>query len=293
MKAASTQLIAAIDGASTTLCRLWTVTRSDGVVLRFTDSDRPVVLGANTYRSDVSFTSSSIFTSAQAANLQSVTMTVIMDDTAFAEEDLRRQLYQKAQGVIEVCDYANPAFGTLVMFSGKFGQIQIGNNRTATIEIIPDAAAAASSIIAAEKYSQTCRANLGDTRCKLNIEGTKVAFTVVSASAGSLVATELNQASDHWVLGKVKWVTGANAGSISFIQSGDQGTTSLFLLSPPFKTIQAGDTGFAYVGCDKQLGTCRVKFDNVVNFRGEPTIPPATADTNTMYATNTGVNQGA
>ena len=62
-------LSGAIAAESTTLCRLWRVTRSDGVVLRFTDSTSPIKVAIDpdgtpqTYRSDYSFTSSAVFSS--------------------------------------------------------------------------------------------------------------------------------------------------------------------------------------------------------------------------------------
>jgi hypothetical protein len=46
---------------------------------------------------------------------------------------------------------------------------------------------------------------------------------------------------------------------------------SLFL--PALYPIQAGDTCTIRPGFDKSFGTCRAKFDNVVNFRGFPHVP--------------------
>jgi uncharacterized phage protein (TIGR02218 family) len=37
--------------------------------------------------------------------------------------------------------------------------------------------------------------------------------------------------------------------------------------------IVAGDTYTITAGCDKQFGTCKARYNNVVNFRGEPYIP--------------------
>jgi len=40
----------------------------------------------------------------------------------------------------------------------------------------------------------------------------------------------------------------------------------------PFATV-IGDTYSMSAGCAKTLDTCRVKFNNVVNFRGFPHVP--------------------
>jgi uncharacterized phage protein (TIGR02218 family) len=276
MKSASPELIASISAEATTLCRLWRVTRRDGTVFRFTDAVRNVTFGGNVYRADVSFTSSAIFTTTVVANLQSVTLAIIMDDTAFAEGDLRKRLYDSAIAQISVCDYTHPEYGELLLFSGKFGIVQLSNIQTASITIIPDSGAATGKVIGNECFQQTCRANLGDVRCTVNIDPLKVAFTVISATGGSFVAAALNQPSAHWTLGKIKWLTGHNAGTDSLISSGDQASTSIFLAAPPFYPIAPGDTGYAYPGCDKQAITCSSKFNNILNMRAEPFIPDGT-----------------
>jgi uncharacterized phage protein (TIGR02218 family) len=54
-------------------------------------------------------------------------------------------------------------------------------------------------------------------------------------------------------------------------QVGTGGAFSLFL--PMGDSIAIGDTGTAVAGCDKSFATCRDVFNNVVNFRGFPSIP--------------------
>jgi uncharacterized phage protein (TIGR02218 family) len=40
----------------------------------------------------------------------------------------------------------------------------------------------------------------------------------------------------------------------------------------PFE-VQVGDKLSIYAGCDKRRETCFTKFNNVINFRGEPDLP--------------------
>jgi uncharacterized phage protein (TIGR02218 family) len=37
--------------------------------------------------------------------------------------------------------------------------------------------------------------------------------------------------------------------------------------------LTVGDAYSLQPGCDKLLATCKVKFNNVLNFRGEPHVP--------------------
>jgi uncharacterized phage protein (TIGR02218 family) len=279
MRPCSTQLAARLAGESTTLARLWRVTRTDGVVLRFTDAVRPVTIQVapdttpQVYRSDVSFTASAIFTSKTFANQQSVTLTFLLDDAGFAEGELRARLYDGAASEVFVVDYMFPQYGVVTMYTGVFGQVQLSDQKIGTVEVTPTQSSVNGVSVGNEKYSQTCRASLGDSVCRIDLSTLKQAFTVASASGGSFVAAALGQENGHWALGFVKWLTGANAGRQSQVQSSDSGTTSVFLLSPPFFPIQAGDTGEIYPGCDKQRSTCVGKFNNMLNMDAEPDVP--------------------
>ncbi len=51
------------------------------------------------------------------------------------------------------------------------------------------------------------------------------------------------------------------------------GADTFELVLPMRNTIQVGDTYSVYPGCDKNWETCKTKFDNMMNFRGEPFIP--------------------
>ena len=273
MRDASPELQTSIANETTTLARLWRITRQDGNLLHFTDAVEPITFDGDLYRSDISFTTSAILTSRSAINAQSVTMTLVMDDAGVKENDLRARRYDNAFSEVFIVDYLAPENGALTIFTGNFGVIKLSPSRLASIEIIPTSAVINGKSVGSELYSNTCRASLGDARCKVDIEALKASYTVTSASGGSFVTAELSEAAGHWALGFVKWVTGANAGTTSQVQSSDGGTKSVFLLSAPLNDIEIGDTGLIYPGCDKIATTCRDKFNNMVNMRAEPTVP--------------------
>lgn len=278
MRACSVQLAARLSGESTTLARLWRIARADGTVLRFTDAVKPIAIQIapdvtpQVYRSDISFTSSAIFTSKSFANQQSVTLTFLLDDAGFAEKDIRARLYDGATSNVYIVDYEFPQYGTVTMYSGVFGQVQLSDQKIATVEVTPPQSTINGIGIGTEKYSQTCRASLFDSRCKLTASAFKVTFTVDTASGGSFVSDEITQENGHWALGFVKWLTGANVGKTTQVQSNDVGSTSVFLTSPPFFAIQPGDTGEIYPGCDKTRPRC-IQFNNLLNMRAEPDVP--------------------
>ncbi len=53
----------------------------------------------------------------------------------------------------------------------------------------------------------------------------------------------------------------------------DAGNGWVRLREPPPLAVRAGEAIELREGCDKRLATCRDRFANVVNFRGEPFLP--------------------
>lgn len=75
--------------------------------------------------------------------------------------------------------------------------------------------------------------------------------------------------------GYITWDTGNNAGIGSEVASVDPETGAVTLFEPLPYAIEAGDTGTFVPGCDGALSTCKNRYDNVANFRGEPHLPGA------------------
>jgi uncharacterized phage protein (TIGR02218 family) len=73
--------------------------------------------------------------------------------------------------------------------------------------------------------------------------------------------------------GTVTWITGQNAGVSMEMKTYDPNTSTVYLWLGMHFPITAGDTFYYYPGCDKTRQTCFSKFNNILNFRGEPDIP--------------------
>lgn len=78
--------------------------------------------------------------------------------------------------------------------------------------------------------------------------------------------------------GRVRWLTGNNAGLVSEVKT-DDGAGALTLFLPTVFAIQVGDTFRAIAACNKVMGDddatghCVNRFDNGGNHGGEPHIP--------------------
>lgn len=78
---------------------------------------------------------------------------------------------------------------------------------------------------------------------------------------------------DFYKFGAVKWLDGANQDISMEIKGWTDSTRTIELFLPMPYTMVVGDRFEIYPGCDKAVATCFAKFNNVVNFRGEPYVP--------------------
>ncbi len=71
--------------------------------------------------------------------------------------------------------------------------------------------------------------------------------------------------------GRLRWISGRNSGLDSQLLASSG--PALKLREPPPFAAAVGDLIEISEGCDKQFATCRNRFANSVNFRGEPYLP--------------------
>lgn len=75
-----------------------------------------------------------------------------------------------------------------------------------------------------------------------------------------------------YALGRLLFTSGAN----NNLQISIRTNTSdlLYYTHPPIPGVVPGDSFNAWPGCSKTTQTCSTKFNNIVNFRGFPRVPP-------------------
>jgi uncharacterized phage protein (TIGR02218 family) len=273
MKTIGGPLTTAITDETTYLCRVWTLTLANATVLRFTDLVQDIVVGGQTYLADPGIT-----VSALAANTdggQNATINVAFASSLISENTIRRGSLDSATFVLAAVHWPDPALGTITLFTGSVGDIDWHDRQACTINV-RSALANKAGATSGEVYSRTCRANLGDVRCGYNLAANSTAFTVATVASGGQVITGaalIGAAVDWYKLGVVQWSTGANAGLVDEVAAYVTASgTITFALLPRFACIP-GDTGIARPGCNKEAGTCKNKFSNLLNFRGEAFAP--------------------
>lgn len=260
------------DDTTTTLARIWDITRKDTTVVRLTDHDQDLAVGGDTYLAAQGFSASSILISA-GEPVQGMEMIMPEDTTGVDGDDVDAGLYDGAQCSMRYVDYEALAGGAMTMFGGVIGH-STHDRRLQQINFTVEGKFSRGRVVNVESWSSTCRADLGDARCTVDIEALKTGATVTSVpSQYTFVDSSLALADDAVALGVVKWLTGANAGLAFEIKGNVAATDRVTTFMPAPFVIQVGDTCDLYPGCNKSLSTCRDTYNNVVNFRGEPFIP--------------------
>lgn len=117
-------------------------------------------------------------------------------------------------------------------------------------------------------YSKNCRANFGDQKCRVNKTDYSRACTIQEIFGKTFVILNLDEEDGYFKGGDIYIAKG---GFCSKIISHVQNLLTVDKLIPD--NIKQYKTAQITAGCDKNFITCCNKFNNAVNFRGEPFIP--------------------
>lgn len=265
---------AALASGATTHCRCWTVTRTDGVVLGFTDHDRPLSFDGITFEASTGLNAEAV-ESSTGLSVDSHSVSGALSSDAITDEDIERGLYDGAEVTLWLVDWTDPA-SRLLLTRGHIGEIRRGR-----------AAFEAEVVGLAERLNQPygraylhgCDRRLGDGKCGVDLtqpafRGAGVIEAVIDPQR--FVVSGLEGFARGWFDGgHFAWTAGGNAGVEGHVKTQldpAAGATLELWLTPPLP-VSAGDGFTVTAGCDKRIETCKAKFDNLISFRGFPHMP--------------------
>lgn len=263
-----------MEGETTTLAVCWTLDLTDGTTLGFTNHNEDLVVSGVTYNSARGISPTDIDTSGDLA-VDNLDVTGLIGTSGVTEADLLVGRYNHAELHLFMVNYADsPITDILKLRRGWMGNIELKNGRfIGEIRGMTQRLQQQVGIVT----SPLCRVPLGSTQCGVDI-GASPGLLETGSVTGvtnkrTFADSSRTEADDVFNFGLLTWTSGNNNGLSMEVKGYVQSTGTFTLTQPMPSTIQAGDTYQVYPGCDKRLTTCINKFNNVINFRGEPYVP--------------------
>lgn len=251
----------------TALSLCWRIERCDGVTVALTDHDEDLVVGEVTYRAAPGITPSAIV---RAEGVQPDTMeaTGALAAAAITASDLGGGRWDAARVVMFAVRRDDPAVAPIALGEGRIGEVEMRDGAF-TAELRGPAAALERPVT--EATSPSCRALLGDARCRVAMAGRRSFARVVASDGDTVTLDRAEPVANAYGEGRLRWFGGSNSGLEGAIVVSD-GDAIRLRHPPPFE-VTPGVLVEVTEGCDKRIATCSGRFGNAVNFRGEPYLP--------------------
>lgn len=258
----------------TTLCRCWAIERADGRRFGFTDHDRTLCFEGFEFKADSGFTARAL----QQGTGLSVDNTEAMgalSDAAVTELDIEAGRFDGAALRVWLVDWTDVTLRWL-QFRGTLGQIQrSGGAFHAELRGLTEALNRPLGRV----FQKPCTAVLGDDACGFDLSkpGYRAEIELDGIQNNRAFRWDvLDGFEPGWFTrGRLDVLTGAAQGLWGMIKSDtvtEEGR-AIELWEPLRAELAPGDQVRLTAGCDKRMETCRLKFDNLVNYQGFPDIP--------------------
>ena len=255
-------------GEVTTLAMCFAVRRRDGVRLGFTTADQELHIDGGRYLPGAGLTPSDIAASRQM-NADEMEVIGVLSAQSITDGDLRSGLYDFAEVEIFLVNWASPSDGRVTLLHGWLGEATLKNG--AFVAEVRGLVQALQQTFG-EVYSPECRADLGDACCRADLSAVTVIASVAAAgTTRAFTATALGVADGWYDYGVLRWLTGTNAGRRIEVKRQLGNGIELYDAMPLAPAV--GEVFSLSAGCDKRFATCKSKFVNAANFRGEPHVP--------------------
>lgn len=273
MRELAPDILEALADSATHIATCWTITRRDSRVIRLTDSDFPLPVGAFVYQphGGAERTAVKLTDSLEADNMS---ISGIYKPDQITETELHAGLYDHAEVEVFLAFANGTTSGTISLCAGHFGDVTMSGDGDGGYKIDLEGLSHALDTSIGEITSAGCRATFGDSRCKANLATWRHTYTLAAVESAKRMTITLPSAlpaGSTYAQGKFEVMSGTAAGLEGEIKDWDGASMTLYL---PLETAPvAGDSVRLTAGCDHTRDVCYAVFNNVLNFRGEPDIP--------------------
>ena len=244
----------------------WRLERRDGVTLGFTSHDRNLEFDGLVHRTAPGMVPSAIRRTADF-EAESAEVAGALSHDSIREADLAAGRFDGGSIAMGLVDWETLEHTTL--YAGTIGAVSHeGAGFSAELRSVKDLLAR--QIV--PRTAPTCRAEFCGTGCTLSAIGFTHQATLAEISAdGTSVRVTGGPAAALLTFGMLRWIGGPEAGLTRRIEAIDG--TWLVLDRSTSADVAIGTGIELREGCDHTLETCASRFDNAINFQGEPFLP--------------------
>lgn len=276
MKRLPAALAAHVATGETTLCRAWRVTCRDGFRLGLTEHDQRLVFDGTVFEPGTGFAATEA-SSASGLAAPGAEVRGGFSSEAITEADLAAGRYDGARVECFLVNWQAAEDQHALVTVQEIGEVsRAGPGFSAELRSFAHRLQQPEGRI----YNRRCDADLGDIRCRVDMEAAnrRVAGVVADVlSADRLTVSGLpGLAEGHFRLGHLRFDAGRLSGQRLAIEESSAvvgGLMTLRLWLPLEARPAEGNAVTLTVGCDKSFATCRAVFANQLNFRGFPHMP--------------------
>ena len=243
----------------------WTLERRDGAGVALTSHDRSLVLEDVVHRPASAISPAAIKRRA-GLDVEAAEVSGAFDSDGLSREDLLAGRWKGARTRLSAVSWADPSAASQTLVEGELGETTQRDDEFSA-ELIGATARLAAA--ASPTTTPECRASLGDRACRVDLAGRSIRATVIGA-IGNAVTLD-REVDGRFAAGRLRYIRGECTGLSSTILRVEG--ASVYLRDPLRSMLREGDVVELQEGCDRRLATCKERFGNVVNFRGEPHLP--------------------
>jgi uncharacterized phage protein (TIGR02218 family) len=249
-----------------TVATWWRVDRCDGVSLGFTTHDADLWFDGLLFRASPGMMPAAIRRSA-GFDADSAQVDGAITSADITQDDLVAGRYDGARVAVGLVDWET--LEHVPIYSGTIGAItEDAGSFSADLQ-------SRKADLARDPVPRTspcCRADFCGQGCGLSAARfTHEAVLIAQDSADNAVSITCNATAAQLMGGQLRWLDGPYAGLSMGIVG--QASSALVLDLPLDNAVPAGTRAIVVEGCDHTLATCAGRFNNAINFRGEPYLP--------------------
>lgn len=267
-------LLAHLQSGLTTVCRCWAISRPDGETFGFTDHDRELAFEGLVFKASTGLTASAI-DQATGLSIDNSEAMGALSDAAVREEDIEAGRFDGAEVRAWLVNWAEPD-QRMLQFRGSIGEIRrAGGAFHAELRGLTDLLNQPLGRI----YQKPCTAVLGDRSCAFDLQtpGFQAEAEVTGIEDGPVLRLQGAEGSveGFFERGRLDVLSGGATGLWASIKSDRviKSGREVHLWASAGGGLAVGDRVRLTAGCDKRMETCRLKFNNILNFQGFPDIP--------------------